>query len=106
MSFPRSYHWPVEPLGSERPFTSDKDATMKCEPYVTQGDLDHQGEPGLRHLANVYAKRAAEHELEAAIARENARQCLEAAEARAAEKRTRKEQRRAQRKAARMTADR
>jgi hypothetical protein len=57
--------------------------------------LTHQGEPTLRSLAEMCTRRAEELEREAAIERERARQYLEAADARAAEKRTRKEARRA-----------
>jgi hypothetical protein len=55
--------------------------------------LKYQGEPTLRYLAEMCIKRAEMLEQEAAIERERARQYLEAADARAAEKRTRKEAR-------------
>jgi hypothetical protein len=61
-----------------------------------QYELDHEGEPSLRYTEN-----AERLEKAAAIALENAWRCLEAAEAKAAEKRARKEQRRALRQAAR-----
>ena len=66
-------------------------------PYPSEYTLKASSEPTLRYLAEMYAKRAEEHEREAAIARENAKLCLEAADARAAEKRARKEARRASR---------
>jgi hypothetical protein len=52
--------------------------------------LKHQGEPTLRYLAEMCTKLAEKLEREAAIERERARRYLEAADARAAEKRTRK----------------
>jgi hypothetical protein len=55
--------------------------------------LRHQGEPTLRYLAEMCTKRAEVLKQEAAIERERARRYLEAADARAAEKRTRKEAR-------------
>jgi hypothetical protein len=55
--------------------------------------LRHQGEPTLRYLAEMCTKLAEKLEKEAAIERERARRYLEAADARAAEKRTRKDAR-------------
>jgi hypothetical protein len=68
---------------------------MKRErnPYVREYALKHLTEPSLRDLADMYTETAEQHEREAAIARENARHCLEAAEARAEEKRAKKEAR-------------
>jgi hypothetical protein len=70
-------------------------------PYPADYELKACGEPSLRELAEMCAKEAEQLEHEAAIARENARIYLEAAEARAAEKAAWKEQRRALRQAAR-----
>lgn len=54
------------------------------DPYVRQSDLK-QGEPFLRYMAALYIEEAEKLEAKAAIARENARRCLEAAERRATE---------------------
>ena len=62
-------------------------------PYVREYALKHSTEPSLRDLAGIYTETAERLEREAAIARENARHCLEAAEARAEEKRAKKEAR-------------
>jgi hypothetical protein len=70
-------------------------------PYVRQSDLNHEGEPSLRYMAEMWAKNAQRFEQKAAVARENARRYLEAADARAAEKLARKERRRVSRKAGR-----
>ena len=69
--------------------------------YLRDYELNHQGEPGLRELAEMFAKRAEEHEQEAAISQVNARRCLEAADARAREKAARRDARRAERQALR-----
>jgi hypothetical protein len=55
--------------------------------------LRHQGESTLRYLAEMCTKLAEKLEKEATIERERARRYLEAADARAAEKRTRKDAR-------------
>jgi hypothetical protein len=66
----------------------------KRTPHPLHSMLTHQGEPTLRYLAEMYSKRAAAFEQDAAIERERARRYLEAAEARAEEKLARKEVRR------------
>ena len=55
--------------------------------------LRHQGEPTLRYLAEMCTKLAEKLEQEATIERERARRYREAADARAAEKRTKREAR-------------
>jgi hypothetical protein len=69
-------------------------------PYLSDSELKQWGEPSLRQWADKYAQDAERLEREAAHARDKARWFLEAADAKAAEKRARKEVRRAQRKAA------
>jgi hypothetical protein len=66
-------------------------------PHPLHSMLRHQGEPTLRSLAEMCTRRAEELEREAAIERERARRYIEAADARAAEKRARKEVRSANR---------
>jgi hypothetical protein len=72
---------------------SGEDASMKRErdPYVRGSRLKHSTESTLRHLAEMYGQNELKQAAE--VARENARRCLEAADAKAAEKRVRKEQR-------------
>jgi hypothetical protein len=67
--------------------------------YPRKYELDGDGRASLRYFAEWHAKNAEEHAGQAGIDAENARRCLEAAEARAAEKLARKEQRRAARAA-------
>jgi len=68
---------------------------MKRErnPYVHEYALKHSTERQLRDLAGMYIETAERLEREAAIARENARHCLEVAEGRAEEKRARSKRR-------------
>src|SRR5215510_12460342 len=61
------------------------------DPYVRGSMLKHSTESTLRHLAEMY--RQNELKQAAEVARENARRCLKAADAKAAERRVRKEQR-------------
>jgi hypothetical protein len=61
------------------------------DPYVRGSMLKHFTESTLRHLAEMYKQNELKQTAE--VARENARRCLEAADAKAAEKRVRKEQR-------------
>jgi hypothetical protein len=61
------------------------------DPYVRGSRLKHSTESTLRHLAEMYGQNELKQAAE--VARENARRCLEAADALAAEKRVRKEQR-------------
>jgi hypothetical protein len=70
----------------------------KRTPHPLHSMLTHQGEPTLRHLAEMCSKRAAALEQDAAIERERARRYLEAAEGRAEEKLARKEARRKRRR--------
>jgi hypothetical protein len=70
-----------------------EDVSMKRDrdPYVRGSMLKHSTESTLRHLAEMYGQNELKQAAE--VARENARRCLEAADAKAAERRVRKEQR-------------
>ena len=56
-------------------------------PYVRGSRLKHSAEATLRHLAEMYEQNELKQAAE--VASENARRCLEAADAKAAEKRVR-----------------
>jgi hypothetical protein len=58
------------------------------DPYVRGSRLKHYTESTLRHLAEMYGQN--EFKQAAEVARENARRCLEAADAKAAERRMRR----------------
>jgi hypothetical protein len=68
-----------------------EDLSMKRDrdPYVRGSMLKHSPESTLRYLAEMYGQ----NELKQAAEVARARRCLEAADAKAAEKRVRKEQR-------------
>ena len=63
------------------------------DPYVRGSRLKHSTESTLRHLAEMYGQNELKQAAE--VARENARRCLEAADAKAAENRVRKKEERA-----------